>query len=156
MEVVVATKSKGVAYLLWFFLGLLGVHKFYVNKIGMGVIYLLTFGLFGIGWFIDLFTLGSQVDIANALEGARGGGANSNNIVVNVSSNAEPTGPLKTSAEKQILTLAQEQPQLSLRDIISRTSLEMDEAEKALERMAQKGLIKQIVDPDGNVLFDAS
>lgn len=34
-------KSTGLAYLLWFFLGTLGIHKFYVGKIGMGILYLL-------------------------------------------------------------------------------------------------------------------
>lgn len=50
-----------VAYLLWFFLGFVGVHKFYVNKMGMGILYIFTGGLFVIGWLIDLFTLPSQV-----------------------------------------------------------------------------------------------
>ena len=50
-----------VAYLLWFFFGLLGVHKFYVNKFGMGILYLLTAGLCLVGWIIDLFTIPSQV-----------------------------------------------------------------------------------------------
>lgn len=150
-------KSKAVAYLLWFFLGVLGAHKFYVGKIGMGIIYLLTGGLFGIGWFIDLFTLSSQVDIANALQGARNGkNQQTQNVVVNVSNNADPSGPMKTSAEKQILQLAQETPQLTLRDIISKTDLEMDDAEHALSRMAQKGLIREIIDPDGKKLYDAS
>lgn len=60
-------KSKFVAYLLWFFLGLFGVHKFYLGKIGVGILYLCTGGLFTIGWFIDLFTPGTQVDAYNAL-----------------------------------------------------------------------------------------
>lgn len=51
-------KSKGVAYLLWFFLGGLSVHRFYLGKIGIGILYLVTFQLFGIGWIIDLFILG--------------------------------------------------------------------------------------------------
>jgi hypothetical protein len=58
-------KSKTTAYLLWLFLGLIGGHKFYLNKPGMGVLYLLTCGLFFVGWFIDLFTLGRQVDQYN-------------------------------------------------------------------------------------------
>lgn len=33
-------RSHGVAYLLWFFLGTLGVHKFYIGKAGMGVLYI--------------------------------------------------------------------------------------------------------------------
>lgn len=64
-------KSKFVAYLLWFFLGLLGVHKFYLGKIGMGIVYLFTGGFFTIGWFIDLFTLSTQVDAYNALHLSR-------------------------------------------------------------------------------------
>lgn len=60
-------KSKGIAYLLWFFLGTFGVHKFYLGKIGVGILYFFTGGLFLFGWIYDLFTLGNQVDIYNAL-----------------------------------------------------------------------------------------
>ncbi len=35
------------------FLGWCGVHKFIEKKMGMGILYLFTFGLFGIGWFVD-------------------------------------------------------------------------------------------------------
>ncbi len=34
-------RSTGVAYLLWFFLGMLGVHKFYIGENGWGAVYLL-------------------------------------------------------------------------------------------------------------------
>jgi TM2 domain-containing membrane protein YozV len=60
-------KSKGTAYLLWFFLGTFGIHKFYLEKFAIGIIYMLTGGLFLIGWIYDLFTLGNQVDVYNAL-----------------------------------------------------------------------------------------
>jgi len=39
------------------FLGELGVHRFMLGQIGMGIIELLTFGFFGILWFVDLFTV---------------------------------------------------------------------------------------------------
>jgi TM2 domain-containing membrane protein YozV len=58
-------KSKGVAYLLWFFLGWLSAHRFYLGKVGSGILYLLTGQLFGIGWIIDLFILGGMVDNYN-------------------------------------------------------------------------------------------
>lgn len=32
-------KSHGLAYVLWFFLGSLGVHKFYIGKVMMGFVY---------------------------------------------------------------------------------------------------------------------
>lgn len=58
-------KSLGVAYLLWFFFGVLGVHHFYLGKVVRGVLYLLTFAWFTIGWWVDLFTLPRQVDMVN-------------------------------------------------------------------------------------------
>jgi len=48
-------KSMGAAYLIWLFFGFFGVHRFYLGKIGTGVLYLLTFGLLGLGWLWDLF-----------------------------------------------------------------------------------------------------
>ena len=54
-----------VAYLLWFLLGPVGVLKFFLGKIGMGILYLFTGGIFLIGWIIDLFTLPSQVRAYN-------------------------------------------------------------------------------------------
>lgn len=53
----VSKKSKMTALFLCIFLGGLGIHRFYVGKIGTGILYLLTLGLFGIGWFIDLILI---------------------------------------------------------------------------------------------------
>lgn len=60
-------KSKGTAYLLWFLsiFGWLGFHRFYLHKIGTGIIWILTFGFFGLGALIDLFTLGNAVELYN-------------------------------------------------------------------------------------------
>lgn len=50
-------KNKWVSVLLCVFLGFLGAHKFYEGKIGLGVLYLLTCGLCGIGAFVDFIIL---------------------------------------------------------------------------------------------------
>lgn len=49
--------DKWVALLLCIFLGFLGGHKFYEGKGGMGVLYIFTCGLFGIGIIIDLIAI---------------------------------------------------------------------------------------------------
>ena len=43
-------RSVAVAYCLWFFLGLFGIHRFYLDRNVSGIIYLFTLGIFGIGW----------------------------------------------------------------------------------------------------------
>ena len=50
-------KDKWVAFILCFFLGAIGAHRFYEGKIGTGILYLFTGGLFGIGWLVDLIIL---------------------------------------------------------------------------------------------------
>lgn len=50
-------KNKWVAFFLCLFLGYFGAHKFYEGKVGMGILYLFTFGLFGIGWVVDIFII---------------------------------------------------------------------------------------------------
>lgn len=50
-------RNKWAAFLLCFFLGGIGAHKFYELKPGMGVLYIFTLGLFGIGWLVDLIVI---------------------------------------------------------------------------------------------------
>ena len=50
-------KDKWVAFFLCLFLGYLGIHKFYEGKVGMGILYIFTFGLFGIGTLVDLISI---------------------------------------------------------------------------------------------------
>lgn len=45
--------SKWTAFLLCFFFGFLGLHKFYEGRTGAGILYILTVGIFGIGWIVD-------------------------------------------------------------------------------------------------------
>lgn len=49
-------KDKGIAYMLWAacFVGVCGLQRLYNGKIGTGLLYLFTFGLVGVGQFIDL------------------------------------------------------------------------------------------------------
>ena len=55
---VIATDKRILpAFLLCFFLGWFGAHRFYVGKIGTGILQLLSFGGLGIWTFIDFIMI---------------------------------------------------------------------------------------------------
>lgn len=54
-------RSTLIAYMLCFPLGVLGLHKFYLEQPVRGVLYFFTGGLFVVGWLYDLVTLPGQV-----------------------------------------------------------------------------------------------
>jgi TM2 domain-containing membrane protein YozV len=59
--------SAGVAYVLWFFLGLLGVHRFYLGKAGTGVLMLILsitvvgLAISGLWWIVDAFLIPDMI-----------------------------------------------------------------------------------------------
>ena len=50
-------KSRLILLLLFWISGVIGGHKFYSGKIGMGFLYMFTGGLFGIGLIVDFFSI---------------------------------------------------------------------------------------------------
>ena len=53
----VSQKDKIIALILCIFLGALGLHHFYVGRIGYGILYIFTGGLLGIGWLVDIILI---------------------------------------------------------------------------------------------------
>ncbi len=53
----VSDKSRLAAALLCWFVGIFGVHRFYVGKVGTGILMLVTLGAFGIWALIDLIVI---------------------------------------------------------------------------------------------------
>lgn len=51
------SRNRWIALLLCLFVGPAGGHRFYVGKIGTGIMYLFTGGLFGIGSIVDFFSI---------------------------------------------------------------------------------------------------
>ena len=74
-------KSMGIAYALWFFFGYLGLHRFYLNRVGSGIAQALLFlagtattaivigflplGVLGVWWICDLFLTARIVRAVN-------------------------------------------------------------------------------------------
>jgi TM2 domain-containing membrane protein YozV len=57
--------SYTLAWVLLTFLGIFGIHRFYLGKWLTGLLWLLTGGLLLLGWLYDLWTLNEQVDETN-------------------------------------------------------------------------------------------
>ncbi len=58
-----SSHSAAIGYVLWFF-GFFGSHRFYFGRPLTGLLYVCTFGLFFVGWIIDLFLIPSMATSA--------------------------------------------------------------------------------------------
>ncbi|MCF8151542.1 MAG: TM2 domain-containing protein [Burkholderiaceae bacterium] len=55
-----------VAWILLAFLGFFGIHRMYMGKWLTGILYLCSFGLLGVGYLYDFWTLNDQITVENA------------------------------------------------------------------------------------------
>lgn len=53
----VSPKRKSIVLILAILFGIWGIHRFYVKRWGTGLIWLFTFGLFGIGYILDIICI---------------------------------------------------------------------------------------------------
>lgn len=58
-------KSSVIAYILWLFLGILGIHRFYVGDFFKGILLFFTLGGFFIGWLVDFVFLQKRIEEYN-------------------------------------------------------------------------------------------
>jgi TM2 domain-containing membrane protein YozV len=56
----IPAKEKGKAYAYLIFMGLLGAHEFYLEKVFRGILYILSFIVLAIGFFIDFLGIGTD------------------------------------------------------------------------------------------------
>ena len=161
-------KQTGVAYLCWClcFVGIAGGQRFYVGKVGSGLLYLFTFGFFGIAQLIDLFTTGEMVDSYNMRKGfVPGAYANPlahHQIVVNVGEK------IKSSFADSDQTALQSQPDhsdehkiltacadggLSIAKIAIKTGISTSKIREMLVEMEQDDLVRVDISESGSILY---
>lgn len=145
--------NVGVAYLLWLIsgCGALGFHRFYLGKIGTGLLWMFTGGLGGIGLIYDAITLPRQVRDANIgarvraeiqYESARGYPAYG-------SSAPQPENP-----ERTVLRVAQKNGGfVTPGEAALEGDLSVDQARKLLEKMAAAGNAEMRVRTSGVVVY---
>lgn len=169
-------KSSGLAYLLWCacFFGGCGIHRLYLGKYGTGVLYLFTFGLFGIGQLIDLFRIPGMVEQENLKWQIQHGATVNINIQGTTEVNrsverrssqalgnelprqkARPELDPKKALETQILKLARKfKGKLTPVELATNSSLSLEEANNALEDIVRKGYANIIVTDAGTFVYE--
>jgi len=150
--------SLPVAYALWAIsgFGALGLHRFYLGKTGTGFLWLLTGGLAGAGGLYDLFTLPRQVQEANL--------RNDVEAALTMGS-ARSAGELyapgmdsrfrkSESPEKTILRIARKNSgQVTPGEVAIESDISIDEARKALDELAKKGIAEVRVRSSGVLVY---
>ena len=56
-----------LAWIFLTFLGIFGIHRFYLNRVLTGLLWLFTGGLFGLGYLYDLWSLNRMISESNTL-----------------------------------------------------------------------------------------
>lgn len=157
-------KDSGTAYLLWLLglCGVCGLQRFYLGQPVPGVLYLLTFGVCGVGQFIDLFLIPGEVSNANL---RANGNNNQQNIIVHVGNNSselnneqpkiqqKPKPSKPKTLSHRILEVCSTPHPISLSQIIIATGEPIAEIRKAAEELAAQGLIVQSISEDGIIMY---
>jgi len=151
-------KDKTPAYLLWagWMIGLGGLHRIYLGRYGTGFLYLFTWGLFGVGQAIDLFTIPRMVEDENNRTLLREmGGAQAlqrGQFPAMLPGRRAP----RTTEELQV-SLAQAADQhggcLTVAQAVSSTGRSFKDVEKELNRMVVDGYVEVDNDEDSGVLI---
>jgi TM2 domain-containing membrane protein YozV len=157
--------NSGTAYVTWCLclLGFCGGQRFYTGNAGIGLVYLFTFGLFGIGQVLDLVLIPDMVDKRNAyLRGMGGGNASANanqSITLNIGDipqlkQLQSTQPSVSATPMQKLLRAAKDNggQLSLAQAVMHTELEPEEAKHLLQEAQKNGLTEISNDPKSGAI----
>lgn len=141
-----APYSRGLSYGLWCagLVGACGIHRFYLGKIGTGVLWLLTAGLLGIGQLVDLFRMKKLVRDANIREGRIPHPRQVAALAKAEIGGSEPKRKLSAplNLRQQLLKTAMDNGgEITVSQGVLATGRTFEEVEKVLNGMADKGYV---------------
>lgn len=149
-------KEKSTAYILWALgvVGVCGLQRMYTGKIGTGILYLCTFGLFGVGQLIDGFLIPGMVEDANnrILVGDFDGPRVGAGVAGRLPGKRIP----RTTEEFQVaLVQAAEKNggKLTASEAVSETGRGFTEVKRQLDQMVVNGFIELDSDDEGNEFY---
>jgi TM2 domain-containing membrane protein YozV len=147
----------GKAYLFWLLslVGLSGVHRLYLGKIGSGILWIFTGGLFGIGALYDLVTLPAQVREANMRAYYRAAVAGQAPVRLTMPADqAEAAAPRRESLERVILKCARRNAgYVTASEAALEGDISLDAAKTALDKLAAKGFAEMRIRTNGVVVY---
>ena len=167
-------KSTGTAYLLWALglCGVSGIQRFYLGHTGVGLLYLFTWGLCGIGQLIDLFLIPGNVKVINHRSKPH---YPVHNIIVNTKEHADvkqvTSAPIpaqsfyeststhssknrsKAELERAILQACKDGP-TSLAHITLSVGEESEKIKRCMDSMTENGLIRQDINSNGVLTYE--
>lgn len=145
--------SSGTAFLLWLAcaLGLCGIHRFYLGKPVTGILYLLTFGILGIGQLVDLFLLRGMVRETNGRALAE---APRRRLLPPARPRPAAPAPIDPTALRGELLRAASRHggELTLAQAVAATGRPEREVEQALDRLAVESAVELEID-SGTVVY---
>jgi len=163
-------RKKSVAYALLFvgFSGFCGLQRFYVGKIGSGLLYLFTIGFFGVGQFIDLFLVSEMVDDYNRRKGSMLPGqyiapSAQQQVVVNIGEHVSSSiaglgkdqqvqNAVPQTLEQKILQRCHDE-RASIGQIFIAAGGDVKEVKEAVDRLTTEGLLHAEIDDGGIIRY---
>ncbi len=164
--------NVGTAYVLWLgcLLQLYGLQRLYNGKIFTGFLWLFTFGLFGVGQFIDLMLIPGMVDEHNSKYKAKMGGLpyathpqptiqrviQSDIRDVDPRAIAIPAPPTRDRLMVRLVKAAHARNgQISVTQAVMDTEASFVEVEASLQELVQRGYVDVYNHPEtGVVTYD--